>query len=97
MVKMYNKYKDKGINFIIVTDEQELERIERAKEILKKNNVKWTNYFDINKDFSNKVGLPAYPTQFLVDQNGRIVIRVEGDLDSIRKTIDNYLMSQKNE
>lgn len=91
MVAMYNEYKNKGVNFISVTAESKPDRIKLAKEILKKKNVIWTNYFDINKDFQNKVGLTGYPLQFLIDQNGTIVTRVGGDLHAIKKAMDDYL------
>lgn len=91
IVAMYNEYKDRGINFITVTDENEPKRIKLAKDILNKNNVKWTNYFDMNKDFKNKVGTTMYPLQFLIDQNGKVVTRVEGNLSEIKKIIDDNL------
>ncbi|MDH7464291.1 TlpA disulfide reductase family protein [Chitinophagaceae bacterium 26-R-25] len=94
---MYNEYKGKGISFITVTGEHETNRVEVAKEMLKKNNAEWMNFFDINNAFRDKVGILALPTQFLIDQNGKIVTRVEGDLDSIKRAIDDYLRNEKNE
>ena len=91
IVEMQKEYKDKGINFITVTDENEKKRMELAKSILTRNNVKWTNYFDINKDFRNKVNATIYPLQFLVNRDGRIVARASGDLSEIKKIIDESL------
>jgi thiol-disulfide isomerase/thioredoxin len=91
IVAMYNEYKNKGVNFITVTDEYDPKRIELAKNILKQNKAIWTNYFDSNKVFYDKFGILSWPTQFLVDQNGKIVTRFSGDLDAIKKAIDNYL------
>ena len=88
---MYDEYKNKGINFITITDEHDPKRIELAKSILSKHHVKWVNYFDINDDFKNKVNATSYPLHFLVDQNGKIVARVIGDLNEIRKIIDGSL------
>ena len=94
IVAMYNDYKERGINFITITDESEPKRIELAKKILNKNNVKWTNYFDINKDFKHKLNATGYPLQFLIDQKGKIVARVLGNLGEIKKIIDDNLKSR---
>ena len=91
IVAMYNNYKNRGINFITITDESEPKRIELAKKILNKNNAKWKNYFDINKDFKNKLNATGYPLQFLIDQNGKIVTRVLGDLGEIKRIINDNL------
>lgn len=88
IVAMYKEYKDRGVNFITITDESEPQKIELAKEILNKNKVNWTNYFDKNKDFKNKVNATAYPLQFLVDQNGIIVTRVFANLNEIKRIMD---------
>jgi thiol-disulfide isomerase/thioredoxin len=93
IVAMYNNYKEKGVNFITITDEGEPKRIELAKKILNKNNAKWSNYFDINKDFKNKLNATGYPLHFLIDQNGKIIARGLGDLDEIKKNIDDNLKS----
>ncbi|MBV4360012.1 TlpA family protein disulfide reductase [Pinibacter aurantiacus] len=98
VVALYNEYKDLGVNFISVALENDPKKIKLANEILKKNNVKWKNYFDIKKDFNDKVGVVAIPLLFLVDQNGKIVERVNSaDIDFIKKTIDDYLRNEKNE
>jgi thiol-disulfide isomerase/thioredoxin len=91
LVALYNDYKDKGVNFITITDENEPKRIALANNILQKNHVNWTNYFDIGKDFKNKVNANVYPLQFLIDQNGVIVTRVTGNLNEIRRIIDERL------
>lgn len=91
IVTMYKKYHNRGINFISITEEKEPKRIEIAKKILTKNNVKWTNYFDINKDFNQKLNVTAYPFHLLIDQNGKIIARDFGNLNEIKKVIDESL------
>lgn len=91
LVALYNKYKLKGVNFITVTAESEPSRIKLAKTILVKNNVKWINYFDTKNNFRNKVNATAYPLQFLVDQNGKILARVSGNLKKIEKLINSFI------
>lgn len=87
IVNLYNDFKDKGVNFISITDESKDDRIKLANQILLKNNAEWINYFDINKDFSKKVNATSYPLHFIIDGTGTIVARIEGDLDEARKVI----------
>jgi thiol-disulfide isomerase/thioredoxin len=92
VVALYNEYNKKGVNFITVTLERKQDKIKEANEFLKKNNVEWQNYFDINNDFNDKVSALAIPLLFIVDQNGKIVMRMEGaDIESIKKIFDDYL------
>lgn len=91
LVELYNQYKSHGVNFISVTDEQSPERIEKAKQILKKNNITWQNYFDKNKEFPKKLNAAGYPLQILVDSDGNIVKRTYGELDAVKAFMQDYL------
>lgn len=91
LVELYSLYQDKGVNFISVTDEQTPDRIDKAKQILKKNNVTWENYFDKNKEFPKKLNAAGYPLQILVDSDGNIIKRTYGELDIITEFLKNYL------
>ncbi|QOW11042.1 TlpA family protein disulfide reductase [Kaistella flava (ex Peng et al. 2021)] len=87
LVKLYNDFKDKGVNIITITDENKIDRKALAEKILKKNNAEWTNYFDVNKEFSKRVNATGYPLQFVIDTNGKILARTFGDLDHVRELI----------
>lgn len=91
IVKLYNEYKDQNVNFITVTDEQKPNRIETAKNILKKNNATWMNFFDTNKDFQKKVNATSYPLHFIIDENGKIIARISNNIDEVRTIIKEYL------
>lgn len=91
IVKLYNDFKDKKVNFLSITDENKSERIKKANEILAKNNANWKNYFDVNKDFSKKVNATSYPLHFIVDSKGKIIARIVGDLEEARKTLNENL------
>jgi hypothetical protein len=93
LVSMYNEYKSKGVDFITITDEQDLKRIKLANLILKKNNVVWKNYFDINRNVFNKLNINVYPTQLLVNNKGVIISRSSGNLKDVRIKLDEYLKS----
>lgn len=91
IVKLYNEYKDQNINFITITDEQKLNRMEVAKNILKKNNASWVNFFDTNKDFQKKVNATSYPLHFIIDENGKIIARISNSIEEARTVIKGYL------
>ena len=91
LVSLYKEYRNKGVNFITITDEHESNRIELAKSILNKNHVQWVNYFDTNRVFFDKLNVTVYPLQFVIDDNGIIISRVSGDLKEIKRVIDEKL------
>lgn len=90
LVKLYNKYKEKGINFISVADENEKQKKDLANKILTENKVTWKNYFDVNKEFPKKLNSKGYPLQILVDSNGKIVEKKYGGLEDIIKLLEKY-------
>ncbi|WP_326981820.1 TlpA disulfide reductase family protein [Chryseobacterium sp. MYb264] len=91
IVNLYHEFKDKGVQFITVTDEQKPERIKLAQTILQKNNATWLNFFDTNKDFQKKLNVSGYPMHLLIDENGKILARIMGDLSEVRNKITEYV------
>lgn len=91
LVNLYEIYKDKNVNFISVTDENEKDRIDLANSIMEKNKVTWKNYFDLKKEFPKKLNAAGYPLQILVDRSGKIVARKMGELDQINDEIKKYV------
>lgn len=91
LVTLYEKYKDKGVQFISVADDIVKDRMDRANRILNENNVSWKNYFDVNQAFLNKLHATGYPLQILVDQNGKIIARKFGELDQIAGEIEKHI------
>lgn len=91
IVNLYNEFKEKGVHFITITDEQKPERMQLAQHILKKNNATWSNFFDLNKDFQKKLNATGYPMHLLIDENGKIVARIMGNLTEVRNTITEYV------
>lgn len=91
IVKLYNEYKGQNVNFITITDEQTPNRMEVAKNILKKNNASWMNFFDTSKDFQKKVNATSYPLHFIIDENGKIIARISNSIEEARTIIKGYL------
>lgn len=91
IVNLHHEFKDKNVNFITITDERKPDRMKLANTILEKNKATWTNFFDVNKDFQKKVNATSYPQHFLIDTNGKIVARIAGDLNEVKRKIEEYL------
>lgn len=91
IVNLYYEYKDQNVNFITITDEQKPNRMEVARNILKKNNANWMNFFDTNKDFQKKVNATSYPLHFIIDENGKIIARISNSIEEARTIIKEYL------
>lgn len=87
LVELYDKYRNRGVNFISVTDENKKEKIDLALKILENNNVSWKNHFDVNKEFPKILNALGYPLQILVDSKGKIIARKLGELDQIEAEI----------
>lgn len=91
LAELYSQYKDQGLNFISVADEFTPERMSKATEILRKNNITWEAYFDKNREFPKKLNASGYPLQILVDSEGNIVKRTYGELDQIKEFIKSHI------
>lgn len=90
MVKLRNEYHSQGFEVIGVSDDIVMNRMAKASNILKKNNVEWLNLFDINGEFKNKVQANVYPLYFLVDSNGKILLRKAGSFDYVQNEVKEY-------
>lgn len=90
LVKIYNEFKSAGFNILgVAADSDKKFWIESVK----KDSLSWTNVCDLKGD-KNKAaliyGVSYYPTNFLIDKNGKIIAR---DLrgDDLRKKLHELL------
>lgn len=91
IANMKKEFESKGVNFVSVLDEQEIDRIKLANKILIKNGLRESDFVDTNKEFNLKLGVIAYPLYLLVDQNGIIIAKSYGKLDDIKNRIIDIL------
>jgi len=91
LVKLYEKYKDRGVNFISVADDRTQQRIDLANKIFKGNNVSWKSYFDLNKEFTKKLNAGGYPLFIIVDRDGKILSKELGGQETLESTLEQYL------
>ena len=97
--ELYSKYKDKGIEFIGISDDDQSE--DKWKEAIAKDGIGiWkhvlrglkqkNNVFDRSNDISDKFGIHTLPTKILIDPEGKIIGRYseeEGPIDEMLKKV----------
>lgn len=72
MKKMYETYLQKGFSIIgISTDSKE--NISNWKAVIKKYELGWPQYLDLSGKIAARLSINAFPTNFLLDGNGKIL------------------------
>lgn len=72
--KMYSTYKDKGFTIINVSVDTKKDKDDWLKAI-EKYNLKWQQLLDIGAAQSSRLFINVYPTNFLLDTEGKIIAR----------------------
>jgi thiol-disulfide isomerase/thioredoxin len=86
--ELYAKYKAKGLEIVAVANEKNKD-LDKAKQAwlaaIKKDDINWVHV--LNEDGSGRTdiavayGVHSYPTKFLLDRNGKILMRVASGLN----------------
>jgi peroxiredoxin len=87
LVKLYNKFKDKGLEVIGISIDEEKAAWKKA---IKKDRIKFTQINDkggVDSKTANLYGVDFIPTSFLLDKTGKII---GVDLDG--KTLENKII-----
>lgn len=90
-LQVYDKYKDIGFSVIGISTDRK-EDIGNWKKIIADKNIHWLNYWDENSDFSKKLGVSKFPTNFLFDTEGNIIYR-----DISAEKLDEFLIKKLKE
>lgn len=85
--ELYTKYKSKGLEIVAVANEKNRDP-EKAKQAwlsaIKKDDINWVHVLNDEgngaPDIVSKYGINGYPTKLLLDQNGKILMRVSTGL-----------------
>jgi hypothetical protein len=87
MKQLYAEYKDKGVEFIGVSLDQKEGGLEKLKEFVHKEGIRWPQYFQgdgWNSKFSMSWGINSIPAVFVVDQEGKLYsVEARGKLESM--------------
>ncbi|MCX2453639.1 TlpA disulfide reductase family protein [Pedobacter sp. PLR] len=97
--QLYEKYKDKGLEIVAVARENSKDVTKNRTAWLaaiKKDDVNWVHVLDDEGTGAASIiaeyGITGYPTKLLLDQNGKILMRVTGSMnDEIEERIKSIL------
>jgi glutathione peroxidase-family protein len=97
--KLYEKYKNKGFEIIGVSNEVNSKNIadqDKAwRKAVKEDGINWLHIlydpqvFDAVKAYD----INGYPTKFLIDQNGKFVMRILGNSEKLHSELEAKLAS----
>ncbi|MFI5459844.1 MAG: TlpA family protein disulfide reductase [Isosphaerales bacterium] len=99
MKRLYDEYRDKGVEFIGVSLDTPKEEggLDKLKERVTKNEIAWPQYYQgkgWESEFSRSWGIHAIPRMFVIDPSGNLYsVEGRGKLDTmipelLRKKID---------
>lgn len=86
MNKFNSDFKDK-VTVVGISCNDKEPAIRRAIE---KFNIGWTNYMETDK-LSTRYGITGFPTKILIDHNGKIIFRYDGESANFYKEVINYI------
>ncbi|MCA4810681.1 TlpA family protein disulfide reductase [Empedobacter falsenii] len=72
--EVYQKYHSKGFDIIAISTDG-TKYIQNWKNTIKKNELPWVNLLDENGCFSSKNKINSFPTNYLVDEQGKILAK----------------------
>ncbi|MFV0572578.1 MAG: thioredoxin-like domain-containing protein [Xanthomarina gelatinilytica] len=74
ILKMYNSSNRKKFDVIAISIDEK-ETIKAWQKIIEKENFPWSQYLDKEQMFSKKLMINAVPANFLLDSNGKIIMK----------------------
>jgi thiol-disulfide isomerase/thioredoxin len=98
MVKLYEKYKSRGLEIVGISNEsisgqsiadQEI----KWKKAVKDDGINWLHilYNPQIRDIIKEHDINGYPTKYLVDQKGNYVLKLSGNSDVLKKMLEDKL------
>jgi thiol-disulfide isomerase/thioredoxin len=95
--ELYAKYKDKGLEMISISYEKSApeEWVRDWKKAVKQDGLTWIQMLNNEDagtfDAAKAYGIQAFPTHLLLDKNGEIIMREEGDTGELEKKLKEVL------
>ena len=97
--KLYDKYKSKGFEIIGIANELANSTRDKAKQdiawrkAIKEDGLKWLQvmYEPAIIDLVKEFDINGYPTKFLIDQNGKFIMRILGNSDKLHEELEEKL------
>lgn len=72
--QIYSRYKKGGFNIVGIANESN-ETIEKWKNIIDKHLLTWKQYIDLNGFECNNLNINSFPSNFLINKDGKIVAK----------------------
>ena len=72
MSELYTKYKDLGFDIIGISIDQTVYKKDWL-EIIAKHHLNWRQYWDVDGEEASRFYFDSYPTNFLLDKEGKII------------------------
>ena len=94
--ELYAKYKSKGLEIIGISNEAfsagktKQQQIDSWKTAIKEDGIDWLhvlNEAEIN-DLAKSHDINGYPTKFLIDRNGKFILKILGTSETQHKTLE---------
>ena len=94
--ELYAKYKSKGLEIIGISNEAfsagktKQQQIDSWKTAIKEDGIDWLhvlNEAEIN-DLAKSHDINGYPTKFLIDRNGKFILKILGTSEAQHKTLE---------
>lgn len=70
--KLYDEYKSKGFEIIAISTDKTKD-ISNWKKVINRMNLKWPQYLDENGVEAKKINITVFPTNFLLDNQGKVI------------------------
>lgn len=90
LIELYTKYKDRGIEFIGVADDDETQ--DKWRKAVEEDKLPWLQVLkggNTDAGLGRKYNVGSYPTQILIDKEGKIIGRYVGTLEGLDKMLVN--------
>lgn len=87
--ELYSTYHSKGFEIQAIAAEH-TKYVNQTKQVIQKYKLPWLNALDENRTFSNANKITSFPTNYLVDQEGKI-IQKDISLEELEKFLANNL------
>lgn len=93
---LYAKYKSKGLEIVGISNEAfsagktKQQQIDSWKTAIKEDGIDWLhvlNDAEIN-DLAKSHDINGYPTKFLIDRNGKFILKILGTSEALHKTLE---------
>ncbi len=87
LAKLYELYEKDGFAAVVVTIDKEAEKIQEAKDLAQKNNVKFPVLSDRFNIVAKRYKIAELPSLFLMDNEGKALMVESGYTTNISKTL----------